>query len=361
MSGAGATDEPRAEVASVDAPAELDDTPAEPVASDSSQPGPGEPGSVPRLDPFSARPTIDPAAVTSLARLHLRVGLYALARSELEALRMLASLDEDGLEALAEARWRTGDLAAAGTLAVPLAEAGTDRPIVLVIAAESVAAQGRPGEAGALVARAVETMDGSLDTLFSGLPRHASWPVAAFDAARGAEPVPAPIGGDGAGAAPSAAAEAYAGGRAALAAGDAARAALEMGIALRLDPGFAGAVLDVIGTRATDPGLVLVAGDALRILGREQEALAAFDVARGTAALVADAAGAAGASGLPSGSGASEAANEPATGDAGDRPGAGPGDDPAVEDRPSEDPMAGDDPAMDDGSMDDPPTVGGVA
>jgi hypothetical protein len=359
MNGVGAADETQTEVASVDAPAESDDTAAEPVT-DESQPGLGEPGSEPGLDPFSAGPNIDPAAVTSLARLHLRVGLYALARSELEALRVLASLDEDGLEALAEARWRTGDLAAAGTLATPLAEAGTDRPIVLVIAAESVAAQGRPGEAGALVARAMEAMDGSLDTLFSGLPRHASWPVAASDAARGAEPTPAPIGGDGSGAAPSAAAEAYAGGRAALAAGDAARAALEMGIALRLDPGFAGAVLDVIGTRATEPGLVLVAGDALRILGREQEALAAFDVARGTAALVADAAGAAGAGGLRSGSGVSEAADEPATRDPGELPGAGPADDPAAEDQASGDPVAGDDPAEDDGSTDDPPTGGGV-
>jgi hypothetical protein len=65
-----------------------------------------------------------------------------------------------------------------------------------------------------------------------------------------------------------------------------------MGVALRLDPGFATEVLDVIGTRATEPGLVLVAGDALRILGREQEALNAFDIARGAAALVADSAAA---------------------------------------------------------------------
>ena len=248
-----------------------------------------EPESVSPVDSFGAPPAIDPAAVADLAKLHLRVGLYTLARAELEALRVLASLEDDGLEALAEARWRTGDLAAAGNIAVPMAQAGSDRPIVLVIAAEAIAAQGRPGEAGGLVARAMEVVDGPLDAVFSGLPRHASWPTVATEVAPETVPTTTLAAGSGSGAASSAAAEAYAGGRAALAAGDAARAALEMGIALRLDPVYATEVLDVIGTRATEPGLVLVAGDALRILGREQEALAAFDVARGAAALVAEA------------------------------------------------------------------------
>jgi hypothetical protein len=53
-------------------------------------------------------------------------------------------------------------------------------------------------------------------------------------------------------------------------------------VAIRLEPGFAPAVLAAIGDRAsTEPVLALVAGDALRLLGREHEALAAFDVARG--------------------------------------------------------------------------------
>ncbi len=67
---------------------------------------------------------IDPKAIVRLARLHLRMGLYTLARAELEAIRGLASLDDDGLEGLAEACWRTGDLAAAGRVAVPMAQAG---------------------------------------------------------------------------------------------------------------------------------------------------------------------------------------------------------------------------------------------
>jgi hypothetical protein len=247
---------------------------------------PEPPGSTVRSDTTA---TIDPEPIAELARLHLRVGLYTLARAELEALRVLGLIDDAGLEALAEACWRTGDLPAAGRIAVPMAQAGSSRPIVLAIAAEAIAAQGRPGEAGRFVGPAMEAMDVPLDTLFAGLPRHASWPAAAPDELA-VERVSSGSDAAASGMASSAAAEAYAGGRAALAAGDAARAALEMGIALRLDPGFASEVLDVVGTRATEPGLVLVAGDALRILGREQEALAAFDIARGAAALVADAA-----------------------------------------------------------------------
>lgn len=246
-----------------------------------------EPADVGAAGRLEVRARIDPASVIPLARLHLRMGLYTLARAELEALRVLESLDDDGLEALAEACWRTGDLPAAGRVAVPMAQSGSTRPLVLVIAAESIAAQGRPGEAGRFVSLAMDAIEVPLDTLFSGLPRHASWPAVAPDehSASGLAVAPMVAASE---TASSAAAEAYAGGRAALAAGDAARAALEMGVALRLDPGFATEVLDVIGTRATDPGLVLVAGDALRILGREQEALAAFDTARGAAALAAD-------------------------------------------------------------------------
>jgi hypothetical protein len=81
--------------------------------------------------------------------------------------------------------------------------------------------------------------------------------------------------------APTGAAEAFAGGRAALASGDAAQAAVRLGVALRLEPGYAGDVLAAIGERAVDPALTLVAGDALRLLGRESEALAAFHLARG--------------------------------------------------------------------------------
>jgi hypothetical protein len=59
------------------------------------------------------------------------------------------------------------------------------------------------------------------------------------------------------------------------------QAAVRLGVAVRLEPGYAPDVLAVIGDAPTDPALALVAGDALRLLGRESDALAAFDVARG--------------------------------------------------------------------------------
>ena len=59
------------------------------------------------------------------------------------------------------------------------------------------------------------------------------------------------------------------------------QAALRFGIALRLDRGLADDILDAVAGRASDLNLVLVAGDALRALGREDEAMAAFDRAMG--------------------------------------------------------------------------------
>jgi len=59
------------------------------------------------------------------------------------------------------------------------------------------------------------------------------------------------------------------------------QAAVRLGVAVRLEPGYAPDVLAVIGEAPTDPALALVAGDALRLLGRESDALEAFDIARG--------------------------------------------------------------------------------
>jgi len=254
--------------------------------------------------------TLDLATLTTarrMARLHLRMGLLVLARAELEALAGRDGLDDEALTDLAEARWRTGDLAGAGVTAGLLAERGSVSPTVLAIAAEAVAAEGRPGEARRLATRALDAADGPLSALFAGMPRHAIWPDGADDASTPAavdRPEEATGAGDAAGhparvshaglmpsggpASPEripspGAAEAYAGGRAALAAGDPHRAALRLGVALRLDPAFAAQVLDAIEDRASEPELALLAGDSLRILGREREALAAFDVARGEA------------------------------------------------------------------------------
>ena len=181
--------------------------------------------------------------------------------------------------------------------------------LALVIAAESVSAQGRPGEARRLAGRALEAADGPLDPLFAGIPRSLIWPAEEIAASDGLPAVPGgPIAARPAQAhasrssaaspvvvadpsvpASTGAAEAYAGGRAALGAGDTTQAAVRLGVALRLEPGYAREVLEAIGERIdTDPELALVAGDALRLLGRESEALAAFDRARGHAPTPAD-------------------------------------------------------------------------
>ena len=112
-----------------------------------------------------------------LARVHLRLGSLALARAELEALSGRALLDDDGLLDLAEARWRTGDLAGAGDAAIALVDRGREDVIALVIAAEAIAAAGRPTEARRLANRAIEATGEPLDALFAGMPRSAIWPV----------------------------------------------------------------------------------------------------------------------------------------------------------------------------------------
>lgn len=228
-----------------------------------------------------------------LAGLHVRMGSLALARAELESLAGRGMLDEDALLDLAEVRWRTGDLAGAGEAANALLARERTDTLALVIAAEAVAGAGRPGEARRLAARAVERADGPLDPLFAGIPRSLVWPGEDPDEASTPDAPGEPMarattpGGAAAPRTPpetpasTGAAEAYAGGRAALAAGDTTQAAVRLGVALRLEPGYARDVLSAIGDQAADPALALVAGDALRLLGRESEALAAFDLARG--------------------------------------------------------------------------------
>ena len=64
-------------------------------------------------------------------------------------------------------------------------------------------------------------------------------------------------------------------GRAAIAAGDPATAALYLGLVVRLAPTLAGSVIDTIGGH-DDPALLMVRGDALRALGRDAEAQDAY-------------------------------------------------------------------------------------
>ena len=102
------------------------------------------------------------ATALRLARLHLRLGQLPLARAQLEALAGRAALDEGALLDLAEARWRTGDLAGAGEAAGALLARGRDDALALLIVAESVAAVGRPGEARPQSARAQAMIEGPL-------------------------------------------------------------------------------------------------------------------------------------------------------------------------------------------------------
>jgi len=112
----------------------------------------------------------------ALARVHLRLGSLALARAELETLAGQDALDQDGLVDLAEARWRTGDIAGAGEAAVAALDDEDGPLLALVIAAEAAAARGRPTEARRLADRAMEVANGSIDGLFAGMPRAGVWP-----------------------------------------------------------------------------------------------------------------------------------------------------------------------------------------
>ena len=170
--------------------------------------------------------------------------------------------------------------AGAGDAAIALVDRGREDVIALVIAAEAIAAAGRPTEARRLANRAIEATGEPLDAVFAGMPRSAIWPVEDT----GDEAVDALIPGSVAvDSASPAAVDAFASGRAALAAGDSAQASLRLAVALRLEPGFAESVLESVGPHVSDPSIALVAGDALRLLGRETEARAAYDVARGAA------------------------------------------------------------------------------
>src|SRR5687768_13462248 len=112
----------------------------------------------------------------ALARVHLRLGSLALARAELETLAGRDALDQDGLVDLAEARWRTGDIAGAGEAASAALDDEDGPLLALIVAAEAAAARGRPTEARRLADRAMAVADGSIDALFAGMPRAGVWP-----------------------------------------------------------------------------------------------------------------------------------------------------------------------------------------
>jgi hypothetical protein len=274
-----------------------------------------------------------------LARLHLRLGMLVLARSELEDLERRGLLDVAARASLAEVRWRSGDMEDAATAARAHLDAGGDDPVVLCIAAESAAAEGRPGEARALIDRLGPPDAATLDGLFAGMPRRAFWPSIGGDptttetlfgevshradagrrdrqgppserraalretptthdrpgSSSSVRTVPGPrevfestdpgLWPEGAaaaeGARPGAGPSLDVDPLLELAQAreelstDAERALVRLSLVLRIDPTLAPAVLDAISLRR-EPAAELIRGDAQRLLGRHLEAEAAF-------------------------------------------------------------------------------------
>ncbi len=258
-----------------------------------------------------------------LARVHLRLGSLALARAELELLSHRGRLDRAGQVDLAEVRWRTGDLAAAGAAATVALDGGDEAPMALAIAAEAAAALGRPNEARRLANRAIACVDGPINSLFAGMPRSAVWPADASEPPPTAgtlfhhEPGPAPnrrsgdvdpevaaarasVPGDGD--EPSAASRLTLGfwdadrgsgvtptalpdpgseleaARTALRSGSKDEAVLRFALVLRLAPALAPAILEATAGLA-GPAINVVRGDAYRLVGLETEATRAYAAA----------------------------------------------------------------------------------
>src|SRR5262245_65590369 len=117
------------------------------------------------------------AADLVLARVHLRLGSLALARTELESLAGRNGLDDEGIRDLAEVRWRTGDLPGAGEAAAAYLDQKPDDVLCLVISAELQASLGRPGEARKLAGRALTKSHEPVDRIFAGMPRSPIWPI----------------------------------------------------------------------------------------------------------------------------------------------------------------------------------------
>ncbi len=243
-----------------------------------------------------------------LAGLHLRTGALALARVELEAAAGDQQLDDAAIVDLAEARWRTGDTVGAGQAAAAHLGSGGDDLVALVIAAEAAAiARGGSSDAEALVARAVEKRPPPMSDIVAGMPLGAPWPGAMDAAAPQTEPlrdlgglvdsgapgrVVAPLVPIGTGRAiaravggpvPSSAETAtaadpqaaFAAGADALAAGDREAAALHLGVALRLSPALAPAILSAVGG-TPGPAFDMLRGDAFRLVGHESDARRAY-------------------------------------------------------------------------------------
>ena len=256
-----------------------------------------------------------------IARVHLRLGQLTLARAELEDLLRREALDTNGLAALAEARWRTGEGDAAAEAAAAHLHAGGSDDVALCIAAEAAALDGRAADARELMDRLPVADAATLDAIFAGQPRRAPWPTAPAERTDLGElrreaanridagwPVPAidrapdrgphrdpadDTGATGAALPAPSRRPAPAVPRRIRAQLDPLaelaqakleletrpdRAFLRLALVLRHDPTLAPSVLDALHLRR-EPTAALLRGDAQRLLGRHLEAEAAYDAA----------------------------------------------------------------------------------
>lgn len=222
-----------------------------------------------------------------VARVHLRLGQLTLARAELEDLLHRDLLDTTSLAVLAEARWRTGDVDAAGDAAQAHLDAGGSDDVALCIAAEAAATDGRPDDARALMDRLPASDGTTLDAIFAGMPRRAYWPAGPVDRTEAGTRMPTADSPTQVYRHLAATVRRTKGqldphaellrAREELEAKPE-RAFLRLALVLRHDPTLAPLVLEALHLRR-EPAAALLRGDAQRLLGRHLEAEAAFNTA----------------------------------------------------------------------------------
>ena len=129
----------------------------------------------PQVQPPGPLEVDDPVVRLRMARIHLRTGAFALARSEFEALQAGELLEVDGQLDLAEVRWRTGEIRGAGEAAQTYLSAGGSEPLGFIISAEYNAYDGRHAEAQRMVAEALDRSINSVEAFFGGIRPRADW------------------------------------------------------------------------------------------------------------------------------------------------------------------------------------------
>jgi len=232
-----------------------------------------------------------------LAALLLRGGAVAAARAALEAAHVQEPLKGTSLLDLAEARWRTGDAAAAGQAAQAYLALADGSPLATVIAAEAAMAEGRPADGRAWIARSPAIPEADLDAIFAGIERSELWPgdplapglvgQEGTTVGRG-RGMPSPVASITPPVSPAHALGALgavnseaelAAVDALIRAGDVEAAILRLALVVRGAPAVAARVVDRL-EGIPGPLPALVRGDAYRAMGRHADAATAYDHAR---------------------------------------------------------------------------------